>query len=178
MKDRANLSEAGRVRQLRHPTICRCTKAALDSYNRLRHKSILSLKDAQQGGNTVKKIALGLVGLIAALHAYIAWFEIFAWTSRGPNIFDTLPTELFAQTTQLAANQGIYNAFLAVGLIWSLLIKDQKWQFNIAVCFLGFVAAAGVMAAFTIAFTSGLPQFVPASIALVLLIVSRTKADS
>jgi putative membrane protein len=125
----------------------------------------------------MKKAALVLIALLAVLHLYIAWFEIFAWTSRGPNVFDTLPPELFAQTTQLAANQGIYNAFLAVGLVWSLLIKEEKWQFNIAVCFLSFVAAAGVMAAMTVALKSGLPQFVPSSIALILMFLSRTKSQ-
>lgn len=117
--------------------------------------------------------ALVLIALIAALHFYIAWFEMFAWTSRGPVVFDMFPPELFEQTIQLAANQGIYNAFLAVGLVWSLLIKDHKWQFNVAVCFLGFVAVAGIVAALTVALKSGLPQFVPASIALVLLFFSR-----
>jgi putative membrane protein len=126
----------------------------------------------------MKKLGLVLVALIAALHFYIAWFEMFAWTSRGPNVFDTFPPELFEQTIQLAANQGIYNAFLAVGLVWSLFIKEEKWQFNIAVCFLLFVAVAGVVAAMTVALKSGLPQFVPASIALVLLIFSRKRNAS
>ena len=84
----------------------------------------------------MKKVGLVLVALIAALHAYIAWFEMFAWTSRGPKVFDMFPPELFEQTIQLAANQGIYNAFLAVGLVWALFIKDEEWQFKIAVCFL------------------------------------------
>lgn len=126
----------------------------------------------------MKKTALILVALIAALHFYIAWFEIFAWTTRGPAVFDVFPQELFEQTTQLAANQGIYNAFLAVGLVWSLLIKEDDWQFRIAVCFLAFVAVAGLMAAVTIAVKSGLPQFVPASIALVLLVLSRRRSAS
>jgi putative membrane protein len=124
----------------------------------------------------MKKIALGLVALVAALHFYIAWFEMFAWTSRGPKVFDTFPPELFEQTIQMAANQGIYNAFLAVGLVWSLLIREEKWQFNIAACFLIFVAVAGVVAAVTVALKSGLPQLVPASIALTLLILSRKKS--
>jgi putative membrane protein len=124
----------------------------------------------------MKKIALVLVALIAALHFYIAWFEMFAWTSSGPNVFDTFPPELFEQTIQMAANQGIYNAFLAVGLVWSLLIKDEKWQFNIAACFLGFVAVAGIVAAITVAPKSGVPQLLPAGIALILLILSRKKA--
>lgn len=124
----------------------------------------------------MKTAALVLIALIAVLHIYIAWFEIFAWTSRGPNVFDTFPPDLFEQTIQLAANQGVYNAFLAAGLIWSLFIKEEKWQFNIAVCFLSFVAVAGIAAALTIALKSGLPQLVPAAIALVLLGLSRGKS--
>jgi putative membrane protein len=93
-------------------------------------------------------------------------------------VFASFPLEFFEETVQLAANQGIYNVFLAVGLTWSLLIKDEKWQFNIAVCFLLFVAVAGVVAALTIALKSGLPQFVPASIALILLITSQKKRSS
>ena len=123
----------------------------------------------------MRKIALVFIALIAALHLYIAWFEMFAWTTVGPGVFDTFPPELFETTVQLAANQGAYNAFLAVGLLWSLFIKDAKWQHNIAVCFLGFVAVAGVVAAVTVAVKSGLPQLVPSVIALVLLFVSKPK---
>ena len=126
----------------------------------------------------MKELALALVALIALLHVYIAWFEMFAWTSRGPNVFETFPPELFEQTVQMAANQGIYNAFLAAGLIWALVIKDEKWQFNVAVCFLLFVAVAGVVAALTVALKSGLVQIVPASLALMLLAVSRKKSGS
>ena len=72
-------------------------------------------------------LALILVALIAALHSYIAYFEIFAWETTGPRVFATLPADLFADTVLLAANQGMYNAFLAAGLIWSLLIQDRKW---------------------------------------------------
>ena len=124
----------------------------------------------------MKKTALILVALIAVLHFYIAWFEMFAWTTRGPAVFDMFPLELFEQTTQLAANQGIYNAFLAVGLVWSLLINEEEWQFKIAACFLIFVAVAGIVAAVTVAVKSGLPQLVPACVALILLILSRQKS--
>jgi putative membrane protein len=124
----------------------------------------------------MRKSGLVLVALIAALHLYIAWFEMFAWTSRGPKVFSTFPPELFEQTVQMAANQGIYNAFLAVGLIWSLFIKEEKWQFNVAACFLTFVAIAGVVAAITVATKSGIPQFVPAIIALALLVASKTRS--
>lgn len=126
----------------------------------------------------MKRIALALVAVIAFLHFYIAWFEIFAWTTRGPMIFDSFPADLFDQTVQMAANQGIYNAFLAAGLSWALFIKDPKWQKNIAVCFLLFVAVAGVMASLTVAVKSGLPQLIPAVLALgFLLFGGREKAD-
>ena len=91
----------------------------------------------------MRLLFLGLVALIAVLHLYIAWFEIFAWTSRGPEVFDTLPAELFPQTAQLAANQGVYNAFLAVGLIWALFIRDSIWQRRVAICFLSFFRSGG-----------------------------------
>jgi putative membrane protein len=127
----------------------------------------------------MKKAALVLIALTAALHFYIAWFEMFAWTTRGPVVFDTFPQDLFEKTIQLAANQGLYNAFLAVGLTWSLFIKDAKWQFNIAMCFLAFVAIAGIGAGITVAVKSGIPQFTLASIALVFLFLGRdTKTSS
>ena len=119
--------------------------------------------------------ALLLVGFISLLHFYIAWFEIFAWTSRGPRVFSDFPLELFEQTTQLAANQGIYNFFLAAGLAWSLLISDTKWQKNVAVCFLLFVAIAGIFGAVTVTIKTLLIQTVPATLALTLLLLSYRK---
>jgi len=117
--------------------------------------------------------ALILIAAIAMLHFYIAWFEIFSWTTRGPKVFTDFPNELFDQTIQMAANQGIYNAFLAVGLIWALLIKDRKWQINVAACFLLFVATAGIFGAITVTTKTLLIQTVPALLALALLLSSR-----
>ncbi|MEP1443125.1 MAG: DUF1304 domain-containing protein [Hyphomicrobiales bacterium] len=126
----------------------------------------------------MKKISLILVALIALLHFYIAWFEMFAWTSRGPKVFEAFPPELFEQTVQMAANQGLYNAFLAIGLVWALLIKDAKWQKNIATCFLAFVAIAGIGAIVTVAVKPGLIQLVPSAIALALLHLSKKSNDA
>lgn len=117
--------------------------------------------------------AKAIIGLIALLHLYIAWFEIFAWTNRGPNIFTSFPPELFAQTIDMAANQGIYNAFLAAGLIWSFFIGDRKWQANVAACFLIFVAVAGVFGAVTVTSKTLFIQTVPAVVALVLVWMGR-----
>jgi len=50
------------------------------------------------------------IALVALIHCYIAWLEMFAWTSRGPGVFPDFPPGLFEQTTAMAANQGLYNA--------------------------------------------------------------------
>lgn len=110
-----------------------------------------------------------MIALIAVLHLYIAWFEMFAWTSRGPKVFRQFPKDLFEPTKTLAANQGLYNAFLAVGLIWPFLIEDPIWQQNIALMFLVFVAAAGVFGALTASRKILYVQAVPAGIAILLL---------
>jgi putative membrane protein len=121
--------------------------------------------------------ALILIGAIAAFHGYIAWFEMFAWETRGPKVFTTMDPELFPKTVTLAANQGLYNGFLAAGLVWSLLIRDRAWQRNVAVCFLLFVLVAGVFGAATASMRILYVQALPALVALSLLLVSaRSKA--
>lgn len=110
-----------------------------------------------------------VIGLIALLHFYIAWFEIFAWTTRGPVVFSSFPKDLFEPTKMLAANQGIYNSFLAAGLTWSLLIKDAMWQRKVATCFLLMVCVAGIFGAVTASPKIVLVQTVPAILAIILL---------
>lgn len=107
-----------------------------------------------------------LIALIAALHLYILWFEMFAWTSRGPKVFSSFPKDLFEPTKVMAANQGLYNGFLSAGLIWSLLIADPIWQRNVATCFLLFVAVAGVYGWATASRKIIFVQTVPAILAL------------
>lgn len=126
----------------------------------------------------MKYAALAVTALIALLHFYIAWFEIFAWTTKGPEVFSTFPADLFEPTTAMAANQGIYNAFLAAGLSWSLLIRDAKWQTNVAVCFLIFVAVAGIFGAVTVTPKTLIIQTIPAAIALILHILWRRSATT
>ncbi len=121
------------------------------------------------------RAAAVVIALIAALHLYIAWFEIFAWTTRGPVVFSSLPLELFEPTTAMAANQGLYNAFLSAGLIWSLLIRDGVWRINVGACFLLFVAVAGVFGAATVSPRIMVIQTVPAVLGVVLLLLARRK---
>ena len=84
-----------------------------------------------------------LVALVALEHLYILWIEMFAWTTKGKEVFrDALPEELFEPTKGLAANQGLYNGFLATGLIWGLTIGDPEWSIRIQIFFLGCVIVA------------------------------------
>lgn len=112
-----------------------------------------------------------LICLIALLHLYILWFEMFAWESRGPRIFSNFPKDLFAQTTALAANQGLYNGFLAAGLIWSQLISDPVWSGNVALFFLACVLIAGVYGAMTATKRILYVQALPAAVAILLLML-------
>lgn len=126
----------------------------------------------------MRTIALFIVAAISALHFYIAYFEIFAWESRGPKVFTSFPAELFGQTKALALNQGVYNGFLALGLLWSLFIKDRKWQSNVATCFLLFVAIAGIACAVSVSVRILFIQTAPAILALILLSMSRIKPET
>ena len=113
-----------------------------------------------------------LVGLIAFLHLYFMWFEMFAWTTRGRKVFKKFPPELFEPTKPLAANQGLYNGFLAAGLIWTYFIADPIWKANIALFFLGCVAVAGIYGAFTADKKIFYIQALPALMAIVLLLLN------
>lgn len=117
----------------------------------------------------MNKIAAILIGAIAALHYFIAYVEMFAWSSLGPKMFKTFPADLFEPTTAMAANQGLYNVFLAAGLTWALFIKTLNWRIRVATFFLICVAVAGVFGAITVSFTILFVQTVPSVIALTLL---------
>ena len=116
-------------------------------------------------------ITSGIVLLIAVVHLYIMWFEMFRWTSKGPKVFKQFPKDLFEPTRAMAANQGLYNGFLAAGLLWSLFITNQEWQRNIALCFLLFVLLAGLYAAATASRKILFVQALPAAIGIISLFI-------
>ena len=113
-----------------------------------------------------------LIALVAVLHLYFMWFEMFAWTTRGRKIFRNFPAELFEPTKPLAANQGLYNGFLAAGLLWTFFIGNEEWKSYVALFFLGCVSIAGIYGALTatkkIFFVQALPALI--AIALILLV--------
>jgi len=98
---------------------------------------------------------------------------MFAWESRGRKVFRSFPKELFGQTKSMAANQGLYNGFLAAGLIWSLLINNQEWMFNVALFFLGCVAVAGIYGGVTVEKKILFVQAAPAVIAIGLILMVK-----
>lgn len=107
-----------------------------------------------------------LTALVAIEHLYILWMEMFAWTTAGKKTFKNFPSDLFEKTKVLAANQGLYNGFLAAGLVWSLIISDAVWGNYIAYFFLGCVIIAGIYGAITASRKIFVVQAVPAIIAL------------
>ena len=78
----------------------------------------------------------------------------------------------------MAANQGLYNGFLAAGLIWALIfIKDVKWKRNVALFFLGCVAIAGIYGAMTVSKNIVFVQALPAILGIISLVVLKPKAS-
>lgn len=112
-----------------------------------------------------------VIGLIAALHLYFLYFEMFAWDTIGRKTFRSIPADVFPKTKVLAANQGLYNGFLVAGLVWSLVISDPVWADKVALFFLTCVLIAGIFGAITaskkIFYVQGLPALV--GIGLILI---------
>ncbi len=113
--------------------------------------------------------------LIGLLHVYILVLEMFLWqTERGLAAFGMTP-EYAEMTAVLAANQGLYNGFLAAGLLWGALHRNPAFAVQLRLFFLGCVAVAGVYGAATAKLSILYIQTVPAviGIALVLLAARR-----
>lgn len=116
-------------------------------------------------------IGWGLVAAIAALHIYILVLEMWLWeTPKARRAFGT--TAEFAKATKvLAANQGLYNGFLAAGLIWALWLGLPAAGGAVAVFFLLCVLVAGLFGAATASRRILFIQAIPAALALVALAI-------
>jgi putative membrane protein len=114
-------------------------------------------------------IANALVALVAALHVYFLILEMFLWTKPlGLKTFRQ-SLEKAIDSAVLAANQGLYNGFLAAGLAWGLLQPVASFAYQIKIFFLVCVIAAGIYGAATVSRRILLVQALPAAIALILL---------
>lgn len=114
-------------------------------------------------------LAAALVGLIALLHVYILVLEMFLWTTpRAMKAFGTTP-ELAATTRVMAGNQGLYNGFLAAGLIWGLITGSAAIQLFFLAC----VAVAGLYGAATANRRILFIQTAPAALAILAVLLAR-----
>lgn len=107
-----------------------------------------------------------LVGLVAILHIGFLTLEMFLWTTPfGMKTFNLTP-EFAAASAALAANQGLYNGFLAAGLIWGLATRERA--FAIKVFFLVCVIVAGIFGAATAKMSILFVQALPAALGLLV----------
>ena len=112
-----------------------------------------------------------VVLLVVVLHLGFLILEMFLWTKPfGRRTFSLTPE--FAQASRtLAANQGLYNGFLAAGLIWSLFLG--AYGYEVKIFFLLCVIVAGIFGAFTVSRRILWIQALPGLIALVFVLLSR-----
>jgi putative membrane protein len=121
----------------------------------------------------VTAIAAGVVTIVAALHVYFLVLEMFLWqTPFGMKTFGTTP-EVAASCAVLAANQGLYNGFLAAGLLWALMTYGVVRGRHLLTFFLLCVVVAGAYGAATANPRILLVQAGPALVALALVWASR-----
>ena len=110
-----------------------------------------------------------IIALVAALHVYFLVLEMFLWDKPVGRKAFGLTLEFAKSTKVLAANQGLYNGFLAAGLLWGLLLGDSGTP--IKVFFLGCVVVAGVFGAATASKKILFIQALPAAVGLALVLV-------
>lgn len=117
-------------------------------------------------------IANVLVALVVILHVFFLVLEMFLWDKPlGLKVFRQTP-EKAEITKVLAANQGLYNGFLAAGLIWGLVHGNPAFAFQIKAYFLLCVIVAGAYGAATVSTRILLVQALPAAVALVALFLT------
>ncbi|WP_109124182.1 DUF1304 domain-containing protein [Dyella sp. C11] len=111
-----------------------------------------------------------VVALVALLHLWFLVLEMFLWTRPAGRRAFGLTAEFAEQSKVLAANQGLYNGFLAAGLLWSLWLGDAGRA--VALFFLGCVLVAGLYGGFTATRKVLWIQGLPALIGLVLVLLT------
>ena len=114
-------------------------------------------------------IATILIAIVAALHVYFLVLEMFLWDKpAGRSAFGTT-AEFATASKTLAANQGLYNGFLAAGLVWGLILGSAGTP--VKIFFLLCVIVAGVFGAVTVSRKILFIQALPAALALAALLL-------
>ena len=112
-----------------------------------------------------------LVSIVAIEHIYILVLEMFLWTKPSTRKSFGLSKELAENTKALAANQGLYNGFLAAGLVWGLLHSDPNFGLQIQLFFVLCILVAAVFGGFTAKKSILVIQGAPAFLALCSLLM-------
>ncbi len=112
-----------------------------------------------------------LVGLVAAIHIYILVMEMFLWERKQGRALSGFDAEMARATVKLAANQGLYNGFLAAGLIWGLIAADPT-GYRVQVFFLSCVLVAGLYGGATTNRRILVAQALPAALGLTAVLVA------
>ena len=119
----------------------------------------------------MQTVAYLLVAIVAALHLFFLYLEMIAWdTPAGRKVFGTTP-EFSAASKALAANQGLYNGFLAAGLVWGIYLGNGG--FAVTVFFLICVIVAGIFGALTVSRKILFVQALPGMVALLVYALLR-----
>jgi putative membrane protein len=119
----------------------------------------------------MKIVANILIGLVALSHVGFLILEMFLWDHPvGRRVFGMTP-EVSASSARLAANQGLYNGFLAAGLVWALWTDRRELK----LFFLGCVILAGVFGGLTAKTSILFTQALPAALALVAVVTSSRR---
>lgn len=116
--------------------------------------------------------ALVATGLVAVVHVYFLVMEMFLWQTERVRRGFGLTAEFAADTAVLAANQGLYNGFLAAGLVVGVVASGSV-GFAFSVFFLACVIVAGVYGWLTVSPRILLAQAVPGLVALALVLLAR-----
>lgn len=115
------------------------------------------------------KLATILIAFIAIEHIGFLILEMFLWERVAGRVFGSMPDGDASVAKVLAGNMGLYNGFLAAGLIWGLKQAEPATGLQIATFFLVCIVAAGAFGAYSVKPAVLLIQALPAAIALALL---------
>ncbi len=121
----------------------------------------------------MKILAIVLVGLVATLHVLFGFREMFLWKTPTGKKLLKLTDDQQEHGAVLAKNQGLYNYFLAAGLVWGLLIADPTQALHTQTFFLSCVVVAGIYGAITASKSIIVVQGLPAIAALAAVWVAQ-----
>lgn len=112
-----------------------------------------------------------IVGLVAVLHVYIMAMEMFLWERKPGRDLSGFDAEMARATAPLAANQGLYNGFLAAGLVWGLIADDPTGH-RVQIFFTACVTIAGLYGGITANRRILLAQALPGALALAIVLIA------